>query len=68
MSKFVFDYAGYRRVARINTGLACEKDFEACTREFSTLFDFEITDLEGTIKLAENRYEKTKTSVFDARA
>jgi len=66
MSKFVFDYAGYKRVARINTGLAYEKDFEACVREFSVLFDFEITDLEGTTKLVENCYAKTKTSVLDA--
>ena len=68
MSKFVFDYAGYKRVARINTGLAYEKDFEACVREFSRLFEFEITDLEGTMKLVENCYAKTKTSVLDAGA
>jgi hypothetical protein len=68
MSKFVFDYAGYKRVARINTGLAYEKDFEACVREFSRLFEFEITDLEGTMKLVENCYAKTKTSVLDSSA
>lgn len=66
MSKFVFDYAGYKKVARINTGLVYEKDFEACVREFSRLFEFEITDLEGTMKLVENCYTKTKTSVFDS--
>lgn len=68
MSKFVFDYAGYRRVARINTGLTYEKGFEASVREFSTLFDFEITDLEGTMKLVESCYAKTKASVFGASA
>ncbi len=68
MSKFVFDHAGYKRVARINTGLAYEKDFEACVREFSRLFEFEITDLEGTMKLVESCYAKTKTSVLDAGA
>ncbi|MGB9941423.1 DUF1638 domain-containing protein [Methanosarcina sp.] len=68
MSKFVFDYAGYKRVARINTGLIYEKDFEAYVREFSTLFDFEITELEGTMKLVESCYAKTKTSVLDASA
>ncbi len=68
MSKFVFDYAGYKRVAKINTGLAYEKNFETCVREFSKLFDFEITDLEGTMKLVESCYEKTKTSVLGASA
>jgi hypothetical protein len=68
MSKFVFDYAGYKRVARVNTGLAYEKDFEAYVREFSTLFDFEIPELEGTMKLVESCYAKTKTSALDAGA
>lgn len=66
MSKFVFDYAGYKKVARVNTGLAYEKDFDACVKEFSTLFEFEITNLEGTLQLVESCYAKTKTSVLDA--
>ncbi|MDI9394683.1 MAG: DUF1638 domain-containing protein [Euryarchaeota archaeon] len=65
MSKFIFDYAGYKRVAKINTGLAYEKDFDACVKEFSTLFEFEITELEGTLQLVENCYAKTKASVLD---
>ncbi|MDM7918349.1 MAG: DUF1638 domain-containing protein [Methanosarcina sp.] len=68
MSKFVFDYAGYKRVARVNTGLAYEKDFDACVKEFSTLFEFEITNLEGTLQLVENCYAKTKASVLDTPA
>ena len=66
MSKFVFDYAGYKKVARINSGLAYEKDFDACVKEFATLFEFEVTDLKGTLQLVENCYAKTKASVFDA--
>ncbi len=64
MSKFVFDYAGYKRVARVNTGLDYEKDFDACVKEFSALFEFEITDLEGTLQLVESCYAKTKASVL----
>lgn len=63
MSKFVFDYAGYKRAARVNTGLSYEKDFEAYVREFAALFDFEITDLEGTMQLVENCYKQTKNSI-----
>lgn len=66
MSKFVFDYAGYKRVARVDTGLDYEKDFDACVKEFSTLFEFEVTDLKGTLQLVETCYAKTKASVFDA--
>ena len=66
MSKFDFDYAGYKRVARLDTGLAYEKDFDACVKEFSTLFEFEVTELEGTLHLIENCYAKTKASVFEA--
>ncbi|MGB9929163.1 MAG: DUF1638 domain-containing protein [Methanosarcina sp.] len=66
MSKFVFDYAGYKKAARVNTGLSYEKDFEACVREFATLFDFEITDLEGTMQLVENCYKQTKSSIKES--
>lgn len=66
MSKFVFDYAGYKKVARINSGLAYEKEFDACVKEFATLFEFEVTELKGTLQLVENCYAKTKASVLDA--
>lgn len=65
MSKFVFDYAGYKRVARVDTGLDYEKDFDACVKEFSTLFEFEVTNLDGTLQLVENCYAKTKASVLN---
>ncbi len=63
MSKFVFDYAGYKRAARINTGLKYEKTFEANIEEFARLFDFELIDLEGTTGLVENCYMQIKKSV-----
>lgn len=66
MSKFIFDCTGYKKVARLNTGLAYEKDFDAYVKEFATLFEFEVTDLEGTLQLVENCYAKTKASVLDA--
>ncbi len=67
MSKFVFDYAGYKRAARVNTGHAYEKNFEAAVLEFSTLFDFEVIDLEGTMELVESCYTKTKSAVHEKR-
>jgi hypothetical protein len=67
MSKFVFDYAGYKRAAKVNTGHAYEKNFEAAVLEFSTLFDFEVIDLEGTMELVESCYTKTKSAVHEKR-
>jgi hypothetical protein len=51
MSKFVFDYAGYKRVARVNTGLAYEKDFDACVKEFSTSLSLRSQTLKGLYSL-----------------
>ncbi|MFZ2499098.1 DUF1638 domain-containing protein [Methanosarcina sp.] len=67
MSKFVFDYAGYKRAAKVNAGHAYEKNFEAAVLEFSTLFDFEVIDMEGTMKLVENCYAKTKSAVHETQ-
>ncbi|AKB24369.1 hypothetical protein MSMTP_0900 [Methanosarcina sp. MTP4] len=65
MSKFVFDYAGYKKIAKVNTGLPYEKNFEAYVREFARLFEFEITELEATLHLVENCYKKAKTETFE---
>lgn len=42
MTKIVFDYSGYKKVAKINTGLFYEKEFETKVREFAELYGFEV--------------------------
>ena len=66
MSKFVFDYAVYKRIAKVNTGLPYEKNFEACVQEFARLFEFEIAELDATLHLVENCYKKAKTETCES--
>ncbi len=44
MTKIVFDYSGYKNVAKINIGLFYEKEFEAKVREFAELYGFEVVE------------------------
>ncbi|MCQ1535268.1 DUF1638 domain-containing protein [Methanosarcina sp. KYL-1] len=67
MSKFVFDYAGYKKIGRVETGLFYEKNFEACVQEFARLFEFEVTEIKATLKLVENCYEKAKLETFGSQ-
>lgn len=57
--------AGYKRVARISTGLTYEKYFEVYVRKFFALFGFEITKLKGTMRLVESHHAETKISVLN---
>jgi hypothetical protein len=64
MVKIVFDYAGYKHVAKIDTGLAYEKDFEEKVGEFARLFNFNVIDLKGNLEIFENSYENAKADMF----
>lgn len=64
MTKMVFDYSGYKNVAKVNTGLSYEKEFEIKVREFADSFGFEIVDMEGSPELIERCYEKAKGEVL----
>ncbi|WP_342305835.1 DUF1638 domain-containing protein [Methanolobus sp. ZRKC5] len=63
-SKFVFDYAGYKNVAKMNTGLHYEKQFEPMVNEFARLFEFNIIDMAATPELMVNCYEQLKEEVL----
>lgn len=47
---------GYRKVAKIKTGLSYEPDFEKNIEEFATNFGFEVTELEGSPEIAKSSY------------
>ncbi|MDQ1276485.1 MAG: hypothetical protein QG610_2063 [Euryarchaeota archaeon] len=64
MTKMVFDYSGYKNVAKVDTGLHYEKEFETKVREFADSFGFEVVDMEGSPKLIERCYEKAKEEVL----
>ncbi|KXS40545.1 MAG: hypothetical protein AWU59_2489 [Methanolobus sp. T82-4] len=58
LSKFVFDYAGYKNVARLDTGLYYEKRFDSMVKEFAELFDFKILDMKASPELISRCYRK----------
>lgn len=63
MTKMVFDYAGYKNVGKINTGLAYEESFDAKVEEFAKAFNFRIVDMQGTVRIAEQSYQRAKDSI-----
>lgn len=67
MTKMVFDYSGYKNVAKINTGLGYEKELETKVKEFANLYSFEIINMEGSPELLENCYFKVKKALKDKR-
>ncbi|HML25164.1 MAG TPA: DUF1638 domain-containing protein [Methanomethylovorans sp.] len=68
MTKIVFDHAGYKNVGKINTGLVYEESFDAKVEEFAQAFDFRIVDMQGTVKIAEQSYQRAKDSITKKRA
>lgn len=59
-TKKAFDYLGYNKVAKINTGLSYEEDYGKRVDNFAKKFDFDVIELEGTLKLIMDCYLKIK--------
>jgi Protein of unknown function (DUF1638). len=64
LSKFVFDYAGYKNVAKMDTGLYYEKQFEAMVEEFAGIFGFQIIEMKASPELLVRCYEQLKDEIF----
>ncbi|KGK98561.1 hypothetical protein LI82_06705 [Methanococcoides methylutens] len=63
-SKFVFDAVGYKKVAKLDTGLRYEKKFDDIVKEFAEIFDFDILNIEGELGLIEGCYRKFRNEVL----
>ncbi len=50
----------YRRVAKINTGLTYEPDFDENVRDFARSFNLKIIELQGSKKIVEQSYQNAK--------
>ncbi|VVB97339.1 Uncharacterised protein [uncultured archaeon] len=50
----------YGRVAKINTGLSYEPDFDENVRDFARSFNLKIVEIEGSKKIAEQSYKGAK--------
>ena len=51
----------YRRVAKINTGLSYEPDFDENVRDFARFFNLKIVEIQGSKKIAEQSYQNART-------
>jgi hypothetical protein len=51
---------GYRKVARINTKLSYEPDFEKKIEEFACNFGFEVIELEGSTEIVQRSYNQMR--------
>jgi hypothetical protein len=64
MMKKLHEMVGYKRVAKINTGLKYTENFDEAVREFADIFGFEILEFdEGNQKIFEDCYNKLKTEI-----
>ncbi len=64
--KKTHEMIGYKRVAKINTGLTYTENFDESIRKFAELFDFEILEFDvGNQKVFENCYEELKVEIKD---
>ncbi len=50
----------YGRVAKINTGLSYEPDFDENVRYFARFFNLKIVEIQGSKKIAEQSYQNAK--------
>ena len=63
-SKLVFKAAKYTQVAKINTGLKYQHNFELRVREFATFYEFEITEIKAEQAIFERCYTELKQSLM----
>jgi len=62
-SKMVFRAARYTQVAKINTGLNYQQNFESKVKEFAAFYDFGITEIETDQAIFEMCYSELKHSL-----
>lgn len=55
---------GYRKIARINTGLYYELEFQKKIEEFAFEFGFEVIELEGSTEIVQNSYNTMQNMLF----
>lgn len=64
LMKKTHEMIGYKRVAKINTGLEYTENFDASIREFADLFDFEILEFnDGNQEIFKDCYNELKTEI-----
>ncbi len=64
MLRKVNEITGYKRVAKIRTGLDYTDNFDEKVDEFAEIFDFEVLEIEGGQSLFEKCYADIKNEIF----
>ncbi|SFM21951.1 DUF1638 domain-containing protein [Methanolobus profundi] len=67
MLRKVNEMTGYKRVAKIRTGLTYTDNFDEKVDEFAEIFDFEVLELEGGQDLFEKCYEDIKHDIIGCK-
>ena len=63
MLRKVNEITGYKRVAKVRTGLPYTDNFDEKVDEFAEIFDFEVLEIEGCQNVFENCYAAIKKEV-----
>lgn len=63
MLRKVNEITGYKRVAKIRTGLLHTDNFDEKVAEFAEIFDFEVLEVKGCQNIFENCYESIKKEI-----
>ncbi|TQD23420.1 DUF1638 domain-containing protein [Methanolobus vulcani] len=64
MLKKVNEITGYKRVAKVKTGLTYTENFDEKVDEFAEIFDFEVLEIEGGQSLFEKCYSDIKEELL----
>lgn len=64
MLKKVNEMTGYKRVAKIRTGLYYTENFDEKVQEFAEIFDFEVLEIEGGQGIFVKCYEEMKKDLI----
>ncbi|MBP2029775.1 hypothetical protein J2755_000695 [Methanohalophilus levihalophilus] len=64
-SRFVFETVGYVHVAKVETGLHYEKDFDAQVNEFAELFEFDIMNIPASLSTLKACYANVRDAVLE---
>lgn len=60
MLRKVNEITGYKRVAKVNTGLRYTENFHEKVEEFAQIFDFDVLEIEGNQKIFQKCYASMK--------
>ncbi|MDK2912452.1 MAG: hypothetical protein PWR29_1409 [Methanolobus sp.] len=60
MLRKVNEITGYKRVAKVNTGLHYTENFHEKVEEFAQIFDFDVLEIEGNQKIFQKCYASMK--------